>query len=222
VHNNAGDKTSRSGNILLVGRQGSGKTTLADSVILAICKDLNIKAAKIAHIVATDFNQKDPASVVAKMSGGFLVIEGAGALSDESIDKLSRAMEFRTDDLVVILEDEKADLQAMLAGHPLLEEKFTSSIIIPVFTNDELVTFAKTYTKERGYKMDEMGVLALYTMIGDNQKDKEPVTVAKVKNMIDTAIERADKGTRKLGRKFSKKAVDHEGRILLHEKDFDF
>ena len=222
VHNNAGDKTSRSGNILMVGRQGSGKTTLADSVVLAICRNLNIKAAKVAHIVSTDFNQKDPASVVAKMSGGFLVIEGAGALSDESIDKLSRAMEFRTDDLVVILEDEKADLQGMLTTHPSLEEKFTSSIIIPVFTNDELVTFAKTYTKERGYKMDEMGVLALYTMIGDNQKDKEPVTVGKVKGMVDTAISRADKGTRKLGRKFSKKAVDGEGRILLHEKDFDF
>jgi tetratricopeptide (TPR) repeat protein len=222
VHNNAGDKTSRSGNILLIGRQGSGKTHLADSIILSVCKDLNIKAAKTAHIVATDFNQKDPAKIVAKMSGGFLVIEGAGELNDESIDRLSQAMEFRTDDLVVILEDEKTDLRAMLETHPQLGEKFTSVITIPVFTNDELVTFAKTYTKERGYKMDEMGVLALYTMIGDNQKDAEPVTVGKVKDMVDTAISRAEKGSRKFGRKFSKNAMDEDGRIILHEKDFDF
>ena len=220
VHNNAGDKTSKSGNILLLGRQGSGKTRLADGLILAICRDLGIQAAKTAKIVAEDFNAKDPATVVKKMSGGFLVIEGAGTLSDESVEKLSQAMEFRTDDLVVILEDEKGDLRNMLQAHPDFSNKFTSSVTIPVFTNDELVTFAKTYAKEQGYKMDEMGTLALYTMIGENQKDAEPVTVGKVKEMMDKAI--GKEKSRKFGRKFSKNAVGPDGRILLREKDFNF
>ena len=222
VHNNAGDKTSRGGNILLIGRQGAGKTHLADSLILSICRDLNIKGARIAHIVATDFNQKDPAQIVAKLAGGFLVIEGSGSLSDDAVNKLLRAMEFRTDGLVVILEDEKRDLLDLIRRHPEIREKFTSNITIPVFTNDELVTFAKTYAKECGYKMDEMAVLALYTMIGDNQKDSEPVTVGKVKDMMDQAISRAEKGTRRFGRKLSKKSVFSDGRIMLFEKDFEF
>lgn len=220
VHNNAGDKTSKSGNVLLMGRQGSGKSRLADCLILSICRNLGIPAAKTAKIIADDFNAKDPATILKTMSGGFLVIEGAGNLSEESIDKLSQAMEFRTDDLVVMLEDEKADLREMLSAHPELADKFTSAITIPVFTNDELVTFAKTYAKEHGYKMDEMGTLALYTMIGANQKDAEPVTVGKVKDMVDKAIDRA--GSRKFTRKFSKNVSDEDGRILLREKDFNF
>lgn len=221
VHNHAGDKTSRGGNFLIIGRQGSGKTKLYESMVLAICNDLGIKAAKMAKIIGRDLNKRDVAAVVAKMSGGFLVIEGAGELSDESVAKLSQAMEFRTDSLVVVLEDEKADLFDMLDRHPELSEKFTSSIKIPVFTNDELVTFAKTYASENGYKMDEMGVLALYTKIGDNQKNSEPVTVGKVKDIMDDAITHANKGTRKFGRKFSKNAVDEDNRVLLLEKDFE-
>ncbi|MDO4479259.1 MAG: hypothetical protein Q4B73_09555, partial [Lachnospiraceae bacterium] len=222
VHNNAGDKTSRSGNILVVGRQGSGKTRLADALILAICKDLKIEGAKVAHVDARDFNKKNAAEVVSRLAGGFLVIEGAGALDNAAVENLSQAMNFRTDDLVVILEDEKQDLNNLLAAYPEFADKFTSRITVPVFTNDELVTFGKTYTKEKGYKMDEMCVLALYTMIGDNQKDREPVTVGKVQQMIDQAIARAEKGSRKLGRKFSRKEQDNQGRIILHEKDFDF
>ena len=222
IHNNAGDKTSRSGNIIMMGRQGAGKTRLADAIILSVCADLNIEGAKIAHIVADDLNKKNPAEIVSRMAGGFLVIEGAGALSEASVNGLSRAMEFRTDDLVVILEDEKKDLLPLLDKYPNFAAKFSSRVTIPVFTNDELVTFGKTYTKERGYKMDEMCVLALYTMIGDNQKDREPVTVGKVQTMIDTAISRAEKGTRRLGRKLSRKETDRDGRIILHEKDFDF
>ena len=110
----------------------------------------------------------------------------------------------------------------MLAKNPELAEKFTSTITIPVFTNDELVAFAKSYAKECGYRMDDMAILALYTLIGDNQKDAEPISVAKVKWMIDRAIERANKGTRKFGRKLSKKSVDEDNRIILLEKDFDF
>ena len=219
VHNNSGDRTSRSGNILLMGRQGAGKTRLADSLILLICKDLDIRAAKVGKIVAEDFNKKDPASIVSILAGGFLVIEGAGGLSEESIDGLNRAMEFRTDDLVVILEDEKADLRQLTVTHPEFAAKFTSSITVPVFTNDELVTFARTYAREMGYKMDDMGTLALYTIIGQNQKYDEPVTVGKVKEMVDKAIEKANR--HRLARRFSRKGKDPSGRIYLKEKDFE-
>ena len=222
VHNHTGDKTSREGNVMIIGRQGSGKTQLTDAMTLAICHDLGIKAARSAKIIAEDFNEKNPAEVISRLMGGFLVIEGAGDLSDASVEKLLKAMEFRTDDLVVFLEDEKGDLKELLIRHPEIEEKFTSTIVIPVFTNDELVSFAKTYAKERGYRVDEMGILALYTMIGDNQSATEPVTVSKVKDMVDAAIEKADSSAGKLRRRLSKRAVDKDGRILLREKDFDF
>ena len=220
IHNNAGDKTSKSGNVLIMGRQLSGKTRLADALICAACMDLNIEAAKVAKVIGEDLNDKDAAEIVNHMAGGFLLIEGAGSLSDEFVENLNKAMEFRTDSLVVILEDEKADLMDMLGKHEDFAKKFTSTIIIPVFTNDELVTFARTYANEQGYKLDEMGTLALYTMIGENQKDNEPVVVGKVKKMVDRAIERS-KGP-KITSLFRKNSTAEDGRIWLREKDFRF
>ncbi len=219
IHNNSGDRTSKSGNVLIVGRRGSGKTKLADSLVLAVCKDLNITAAKTAKIIASDFNQKDAAAIVKKMAGGFLIIEGAGELAADTVDKLNRAMEFRTDDMVVILEDEKQDMRALLDRYPEFAAKFTSRITIPVFTNDELVTFGKTYAQENGYSFDEMATLALYTMIGENQKDSEPVTVGMVRDMIDKAISRSRSKKFPL---FGKNQVGADGRIILREKDFAF
>ena len=222
VHNNTGDKTSRSGNIMIIGRAGAGKSRLSDAMMVSICRDLGITAARSARLTAEALNEKNPAEVIAKLAGGFLMIEDAGSLSDETVSRLLRAMEFRTDDLVVMLEDEKADLKTLLGRHPEIEQKFTSTIVIPVFTNDELVTFARTYAREKGYRMDEMGILALYTMIGDNQTATEPVTVGRVKEMMDAAISRADTTARRIGRRISKRSVDKDGRILLHERDFDF
>ncbi|MBR3231557.1 MAG: hypothetical protein IKF75_02660 [Lachnospiraceae bacterium] len=219
IHNSCGDKTSRGGNIIIQGRPGSGKTHLADGLILSACTDLGIHSVKRARITADELNRKDPASVVKKMSGGFLIIEHAGDLTNETVAKLSKAMEFRTDRLVVILEDAKSGIRSALAKDPGFAEKFTSTIIIPVFTNDELVTFAKTYAKENGCKMDEMGTLALYTIIGENQKESEPMTVGMVRDVMDAAISRA-KG-RKFGRRFSKNAFGPDGRLLIKEKDFD-
>ena len=219
IHNNSGDRTSKSGNVLIVGRRGSGKTKLADSLVLAVCKDLNITAVKSAKIIASDFNQKDAAAIVKKMAGGFLIIEGAGELAADTVDKLNRAMEFRTDDMVVILEDEKQDMKALLDRYPEFAAKFTSRITIPVFTNDELVTFGKTYAQENGYSFDEMATLALYTMIGENQKDSEPVTVGMVRDMIDKAIARSKSRKFPL---FGKNQVGADGRIILREKDFAF
>lgn len=220
VYNNAGDKTSKRGNIAVMGRPGSGKTKLTDSLVLAICKDLGLQAVKMARIDGEAFNEKDPVQVVGKLSGGFLLIEHAGAMSEETIDQLSKALSFRTDSLVLIIEDEKTSMRSLLNNHPEFAKKFDAVISIPVFTNDELVTFARTYAREQGYKIDELGVLALYTRIGEKQTDDEPMTVANVKDMIDYAISKAHRG--KIGRKVSSRRLDPEGRIILFEKDFDF
>ena len=214
IHNNCGDKTSKSGNIVIMGRQGSGKTRLADGLILMTCLHLGIKAAKVGKIVADSLNGKDPAAVVRKLSGGFLIIEGAGALSEETIDRLNQAMEFRTDDLVVILEDERDDVKKMLDTHPDFAAKFTSRITVPVFTNDELVTFARVYAAEEGYKFDELSTLTLYSIIGENQKSGEPVTVGRVREIVDRAI---DRNHRKL---FGKITDREDGMQVLVEKDF--
>lgn len=219
VYEYAGEKTSRRGNIAIMGSHGTGKTRLTEGLVKAICKELGLEAAKYANLDASDMNKKDPAAVISKMAGGFLLIERASFMTEETIQKLSKAMDFRTDSMILIIEDDKANMRKMLADYPEFAKKFATVISIPVFTNDELVTFARTYAKENGYRMDEMGVLALYTLIGDNQREDEPITIGKVKEMVDGAIRKAS-GIR-LGRKISKRHTDEDGRILLYEKDFD-
>lgn len=221
AYNGAVSKTSRHGNIAIMGRKGTGKTRLSEGLIKALCKEFEMSAAKFARIHARDLNEKDVAQVVSKLSGGFLVIEKASYMTDETIMKLNQAMEFRTDSMILIIEDEKEDMKNMLEAHPEFAEKFDAVIKIPVFTNDELVTFARTYAGECGYKMDEMGILALYTIIGANQSVDEPVSIAKVKEMVDAAIAKAGKGGRKIGRKLSGRQVDRMNRIILYEKDFE-
>ena len=221
IQESARQKTSRSGNIVITGREGSGKTRLSEGLIKAICKERRMNGAKIAYLNADKMNQKDPAYVVSKLAGGFLVVENAASLKEEVIEKLSKAMEFKTNRLTVILEDLKPGIQALEEDYPEFMEKFDSRIVIPVFTNDELVSFAKTYSKEMGYKIDDMAVLALYTLIGDNQNDDDPVTVAQVKEMMDEAIKHASRGGRRPGRKVAKRHLDDSGRIMLYEKDFD-
>lgn len=222
VYHYAGDRTSRHGNIAIMGGYGTGKTRLSEGLVRAICVDLKIPATKMARLDAAELNRKDPAQVVAKLAGGFLLIERTGLMYPETIEKLSKAMDFRTDSLILIIEDEKTSMRGMFHNYPEFAKKFETVISIPVFTNDELVTFARTYARENGYKMDEMGVLALYTQIGDNQKEGEPMTITNVKDMVDKAIAHAEKGTRKLGRKVSRKHRDSDDRVILYEKDFDF
>lgn len=221
AYNGAVSKTSRHGNIAIMGRKGTGKTRLTEGLIKALCKEFELSAAKFARIQADDLNEKDVAQVVAKLSGGFLVIEKAGRMTDDTVLKLNQAMEFRTDSMILIIEDEKDDMKNLFEEHPEFAEKFDATIKIPVFTNDELVTFARTYAGECGYKMDEMGILALYTIIGANQSVEEPVSIAKVKEMVDAAIAKASKGGRKIGRKLSGRQVDRMNRIILYEKDFE-
>lgn len=222
VYHYAGDRTSRHGNIAIMGGYGTGKTKLSEDLVRAICADLKIPATKMARLDASVLNKKDCAQIVSKLSGGFLLIERAGLMYPETIEKLSQAMDFRTDSLVLIIEDEKVSMRGLLRNYPDFAKKFETVISIPVFTNDELVTFARTYARENGYKMDEMGVLALYTQIGNNQKEGEPMTISQVKDMVDRAIAHAEKGTRKFGRRMSRKHTDADDRVILYEKDFEF
>ncbi|WP_461883755.1 tetratricopeptide repeat protein [Fusicatenibacter sp.] len=222
VYHYAGDRTSRHGNIAIMGGYGTGKTKLSEDLVRAICADLKIPATKMARLDASVLNKKDCAQIVSKLSGGFLLIERAGLMYPETIEKLSQAMDFRTDSLVLIIEDEKVSMRGLLRNYPDFAKKFETVISIPVFTNDELVTFARTYARENGYKMDEMGVLALYTQIGNNQKEGEPMTISQVKDMVDRAIAHAEKGTRKFGRRMSRKHTDTDDRVILYEKDFEF
>ena len=215
------ERTSKSGNIVITGREDAGKTRLSEGLIKAICKERHMEGAKIAYLDAEKMNEKDPAYVVDKLAGGFLVVENASSLKADVIEKLSKAMEFRTNRLTVILEDLKPGIQSLEKTYPEFMEKFDSRVVIPVFTNDELVSFAKTYSKEMGYKIDDMAVLALYTLIGDNQDEDDPVSVGQVKEMMDNAIKRASRGGRRPGKKVAKRHLDESGRIMLYEKDFD-
>ena len=215
------DRTSQAGNIIVTGREGSGKTKLSEGLIKALCKERQMQGAKVAYIEAEELNKKDPAAVVDKLSGGFLVIEHAGALDGDIVENLSKAMEFKTNRLTVILEDLKPGIRDLEGKYPEFMKKFDSRIVIPVFTNDELVSFAKTYAKELGYKIDDMAVLALYTLIGDNQNEENPVSIGMVREMMDEALKKAAKKGRRPGKRVSKRHLDESGRIMLYEKDFD-
>ncbi|VYT20571.1 hypothetical protein [Blautia sp.] len=217
----AADKTSQTGNIIVMGGRETGKTRLISSLIPAICKELNIEAAKVAYVFAEQINGKNMASVVHKMAGGFLVIENANKLKKETVNQLSKAMDGNTGGMIVILEDEKIGMRKLMARFPKFTTKFTSMINIPVFTNDELVNFAKVYTRERGYTIDQMAMLSLYNLISTSQKEDQPMNVGAVKEIIDNAISKSTGGIRKLSRNISKKRTDADGYVVLYEKDFN-
>ena len=216
----AADKTSRTGNIIVMGGRETGKTRLISGLIPAICKELNLEAAKVAYVFAEQINGKNIPAIVKKMAGGFLVIENANQLKKETVNQLSKAMDFRTDGMIVILEDEKIGMRKLMARFPKFTSKFTSMINIPVFTNDELVNFAMVYTRERGYTIDQQAMLVLYNLISVNQKEDMPMNVGAVKEIIDNAIAKSTGGIRKLSRNISKKRTDMDVYTVLYEKDF--
>ena len=213
----AADKTSKTGNIIIMGGRETGKTRLIAALIPAICKELNMEASKVAYVFAEQINGKDIAAIIEKLSGGFLVIENANQLTQSTAEQLNRAMEFRTDGLTVIIEDEKIGMRKFIAKYPRLAKKFTSMINIPVFMNDELVEFAKVYANENGYNINQMGMLALYNSIGENQKQDEPMNIGVVKNLVDAAIAKSKGGFLKS----RKKKTDVDGLMVLTEKDFN-
>ena len=216
----AADRTSKTGNIIVMGGRECGKTRLISGLIPAICKELNLEASKVAYVFADQINGKNIYKIFSKLAGGFLVIENANQLTPETVEMLDKAMEANTDGLTVIVEDEKIGMRKFMARFPKLAQKFTSMINIPVFTNDELVNFARVYTKENGYAIDQMGMLALYNLIGINQKEDQPMNVGAVKDLIDAAIVKSQGGIRKFQRNISKKRIDKDGYIVLYEKDF--
>lgn len=215
------DQTSRVGNLIILGAEGSGKSTLGIRFAKTISEEKGEESVKIAKIYAEDFNKKDIPSTVAKIAGGTLIIEEAGDLDDAVVEQLSKAMEFRTDALLVVLEDEKKYLKELFEKHPDFAEKFTSEIVIPVFTNDELVEFGRTYAYEEDYTIDEEAIPTLYDRISELQEAGRPVTVIDVKEIVDEAIRQSEKiGFRKLSMVLSKKRYDADDRVILYEKDF--
>ena len=216
VYMHAGERTSMHGNIAVMGARGCGKSRLAHGLIVAMCRDLGLEACKMARITGKNLNKKDAAKVVSVMAGGFLIIEDISNVTEATLNTLNQAMEFRTDRLVVIIEDEKTRMRAFLKAHPQFAAKFDKVISIPVFTNDELVTFARTYSTENGCKIDDLAVLALYTIIGNMQSEEEPATISDVKEIIDGAILHATKGRRRHGNLDAEKTGKW---IILHEKD---
>ncbi len=213
--------TSRIGNILVVGRRGSGKTVLAVDIVKAIQKSRRMKQGKVAIVTAESLNKKNVSEIVEKLHGGALVVERASRLKRHTIEDLCELMEGQTGELLVVLEDERKPIDRLLAEYPNFHKKFTSRVELPVFINDELVTFAQTYAKENGYKIDEMGILALYSDIDILQREEKVVTVADVKALVDDAIENASRLTvKKLVKKVLGQNRDEADRVILKEEDF--
>ena len=213
--------TSRTANLLVVGRKGSGKTVLAVDIVKAIQKNRKLKQGKVGIVTAESLNKKDVSHIIEKLHGGAIIIERASKLNKKTVLELNDLMEEQTGELLVVLEEERGPLDKMLALYPDFKKKFTSRLELPVFINDELVTFAQTYAKENGYKIDEMGILALYSRIDLMQREESIVTVADVKEIMDDAIAHSQKMTFKrfLKKLFGKKK-NKSSRIVLQEQDF--
>lgn len=212
------DRTSRTGNILIFGGHGCGKTTIATGIAKAIAQDKGNQFVKMAKIYASDFNRKDIAATIAKIAGGTLIIEEAGDLEDAVVDQLTTAMEFRTDGLIIILEDEQKYIHDLLMRHPRFTMKFTSQIFIPVFTIDELVRFGQIYAGDMDYVFSDGASAALYDRIGNVSAQGDAVSITNVIELVDRAITKSNKFFRKLTA--GKKRYDENNCIILQEKDF--
>ena len=213
--------TSRTGNILVVGRQGTGKTVLAVNVVKAIQKARRLKQGKVAIVTGEALNKKELSTVLGKLKGGALIVEKAGKMNQSTVEELSRKMEEQTGELLVVLEEQRKPLEKLLSENPGFKRKFTSKLELPIFINDELVTFGQTYAKENGYKIDEMGILALYSRIDILQKEDHAVTVTEVKEIIDHAIEKAQRvNIKHFFKRLFGKHTDNADRVILTEQDF--
>ena len=213
--------TSRTGNIVVIGHKGSGKTVLAVDIVKAIQKQRNLKQGKVAIVTGESLNKKELGGIVQKLRGGAIIIEKAGQLNTRTVRDLNRLMEKKTGELLVVLEDQRKPLEKLFTANPSFKKKFTSKLELPVFINDELVTFGQTYAKENGYKLDEMGILALYSRIDVMQREDHAVTVAEVKEIMDDAIDHSQKANVKhFARRVFGKGTDDRDRIILKEDDF--
>ena len=213
--------TSKTGNLLVIGRKGSGKTVLAVDIVKAIQKQRSLKQGKVAIVTGESLNKKELTNIIQKLRGGAIIIEHAGKLNARTVKELSYLMEKKTGELLFVLEDQRKPLERLMTANPEFKKKFSSKLELPVFINDELVTFGQTYAKENGYKLDEMGILALYSRIDVMQREDHAVSVAEVKEIMDEAISHSQKANVKhLARRVFGKGTDDSDRIILKEEDF--
>ena len=214
--------TSKTGNLLIIGRKGSGKTVLAVDVVKAIQKQRKLKQGKVAIITGDSLNKKKIKEIVSKLYGGALIIEKAGRMNEKTVQRLNKAMERDTGELLIVLEEQRKPLDRLLSSNKEFRRKFTSRLEVPIFINDELVTFGQTYAKENGFKIDEVGILALYSRIDMLQREDHVVTVGEVKEIMDEAIEHVQKtNVKKIVKRVLGKGRDDADRVILSEKDFN-
>ena len=214
--------TSRTGNLLIVGNKGNGKTVLAVDVVKAIQKQRNIRQGKVAIVTGESLNKKKIGDIFDKLYGGALIIEKAGKMNEKTVARLNKAMEKDTGELLIVLEEQRKPIDRLLSSNREFRRKFTSRLEVPIFINDELVTFGQTYAQENGYRIDEMGILALYSKIDSLQREDHAVTVAEVKEIMDSAIQHSQKASaKKLVKRVFGRNTDEADRILLSEKDFN-
>ena len=214
--------TSKAGNLLIIGNKGNGKTVLAVDVVKAIQKQRDIRQGKVAIVTGDSLNKKKIGDIVEKLYGGALIIEKAGKMNEKTVARLNKAMEQDTGEMLIVLEEQRKPLDRLLSSNREFRRKFTSRLEIPLFINDELVTFGQTYAQENGYRIDEMGILALYSRIDSLQREDHAVTVAEVKEIMDGAIQHSQKASaKKLMKRVFGKNTDEADRIILSEKDFN-
>lgn len=214
--------TSKTGNLLIIGRKGSGKTVLAVDVVKAIQKQRKLKQGKVAIITGDSLNKKKIKEIVSKLYGGALIIEKAGRMNEKTVQRLNKAMERDTGELLIVLEEQRKPLDRLLSSNKEFRRKFTSRLEVPIFINDELVTFGQTYAKENGFKIDEVGILALYSRIDMLQREDHVVTVSEVKEIMDEAIEHVQKtNVKKIVKRVLGKGRDDADCVILSEKDFN-
>ena len=214
--------TSKTGNLLIIGDKGNGKTVLAVDVVKAIQKQREIRQGKVAIVTGESLNKKKIGDIFDKLYGGALIIEKAGKMNEKTVAKLNRAMERDTGELLIVLEEQRKPLDRLLSSNREFRRKFTFRLEVPIFINDELVTFGQTYAQENGYKIDEMGILALYSCIDSLQREDHSVTVAEVKEVMDKAIAHSQKASaKKLVKRVFGRNTDSSDRIILSERDFN-
>ena len=214
--------TSKTGNLLIIGDKGNGKTVLAVDVVKAIQKQREIRQGKVAIVTGESLNKKKIGDIFDKLYGGALIIEKAGKMNEKTVAKLNRAMERAKGELLIVLEEQGKPLDRLLSSNREFRRKFTSRLEVPIFINDELVTFGQTYAQENGYKIDEMGILALYSCIDSLQREDHSVTVAEVKEVMDKAIAHSQKASaKKLVKRVFGRNTDSSDRIILSERDFN-
>ena len=216
------DKTASTGNLLILGGHGTGKTTLATSIIKVLQQETGRIEGKVGKIQAETLNKKNVGEIIRQVEGGCLIIENAEELTRDSVVTLSLLLEQESSGLFVILEGTSKGIRKLMTSDEGFARKFTESISVPIFTNDELVTFARSYSRELGYKIDDMAVLALYNRISNIQRLDQATTLTEVKDIVDEAIDReAHGGIKKAISILTASRYTDDDRIVLREKDFE-